>query len=157
MWVLMWVRVFGQRESTSQHHQDPRTLICLPTHIFENSWRRGNPMKVIDDCLVLPMSGKRTRRFFRSPHTFLEQQKKQMYLRKQKNLNFIEVWWVQHWLSWVELSTSVTKVLNSTHDKQCCTQIQLMVFTWGPECNRCPTTQTLWCTGESRTRKSFLT
>jgi hypothetical protein len=27
--------------------------------------------------------------------------KKQMYLRKQKNLNFIEVWWVQHWLSWV--------------------------------------------------------
>jgi hypothetical protein len=27
----------------------------------------------------------------------------------------------------------VTKVLNSTHDKKCCTQTQLIVFTWGPD------------------------
>jgi hypothetical protein len=32
---------------------DPKTLIYLPTHISVVFWRRGNPMEVIDDCLVL--------------------------------------------------------------------------------------------------------
>ena len=105
---------------------DPRTWICLPTHVSAGFWRRGNPMEVIDDCFVaffgaifgaiLPITS----------HVLNSQKKKSRWLEKTKKLKFYLslMSTTLFVMSWVEYC--VRKVLNSTHDKKIKYSTQLM-------------------------------
>ncbi len=110
---------------------DPRTWICLPTHVSSGFWRRGNPMEVIDDCFVA-FFGAIFGAILPITSHVLNSQKKNRWLEKTKKLKFYLslMSTTLFVMSWVE--DCVRKVLNSTHDKKIKYSTQLIVFTWGP-------------------------